>query len=80
MAGREPKLALDGGNFGTELIYRTLEQLPGILAEGGCALFEIDPDQAAGVVVKAKSSMPSAGLRIEKDLGGRDRLLIIEHD
>jgi release factor glutamine methyltransferase len=80
VAGREPKMSLDGGNFGTELIAKTLERLPGILAEGGCALFEIDPDQAARVIDQARSSFPSAGLRIEKDMAGHDRLLIIEHD
>ena len=80
VAGREPKIALDGGSLGAELIYQTLERLPEILAQGGWALFEIDPDQAASVIDQARSSFPSAGLRIEKDLAGLDRLLIIEHD
>jgi release factor glutamine methyltransferase len=80
VASREPKMALDGGSLGTELIYQTLERLPGILAQGGRALFEMDPDQAAGVLDQARSSFPFAGLRIEKDLAGLDRLLIIEHD
>jgi release factor glutamine methyltransferase len=79
VAGREPKMALDGGKFGTELIVQTLERLPGILGQGGCALFEIDPDQAARVIDQARSSFPSAELRIEKDLAGRDRLLVLEH-
>ncbi len=80
VAGREPKMALDGGNLGSELIDQTLERLPEILAQGGWALFEIDPDQAAWVLDRARSRFPSAGLRIEKDLAGLDRLLIIEHD
>ncbi|MFQ5922098.1 MAG: peptide chain release factor N(5)-glutamine methyltransferase [Anaerolineales bacterium] len=80
VASREPAIALDGGSSGTELIYGTLEKLPGILAPGGCALFEIDPDQTAGVVAQARSSFPWSGLSIEKDLAGRERLLIVEHD
>ncbi len=78
VARKEPRLALDGGHFGTEFIYEVLQTLPGILAQGGCALFEIDSDQAAGVVDRARSSFPLAGLRVEKDLAGRDRLLVIE--
>ena len=71
-------MALDGGPSGTVYIYEVLERLPEILARGGCALFEIDPDQSAGVVNRARISFPLAGLRVEKDLAGRDRLLVIE--
>ena len=78
VARKEPRIALDGGSLGTEFIYEVLERLPGILAGGGCALFEIDPDQAAEVLDQARISFPLAELRIEKDLGGRDRLLVIE--
>jgi len=78
VARREPKLALDGGASGTVYIYEALEMLPRILAQGGCTLFEIGPDQAAGVVDKARRSFPLAELRIEKDLAGRDRLLVVE--
>ncbi len=77
---REPTLALDGGSFGTELIYETIEKLPGVLAPGGCALFEIDPNQAAAILEWARSGFPWSGLRIEKDLAGRERLLIVERD
>ncbi|GMR11415.1 MAG: peptide chain release factor N(5)-glutamine methyltransferase [Anaerolineae bacterium] len=80
VARREPTMALDGGSSGTELIFGTLEKLPGILAPGGYALFEIDPNQTAGVAAQAGSSFPRSGLRIEKDLAGLERLLIIEGD
>jgi release factor glutamine methyltransferase len=80
VARKEPRMALDGGSFGTELIYEVLARLPGILAQSGCALFEIDPDQAAGVVGQARSRFPTERLRIEKDLAGRDRLLVVERD
>jgi len=80
VARREPRMALDGGSSGTEFIYEVLERLPGILAQGGCALFEIDQDQAIGVVDQARLSFPLAGLRIEKDLALRDRLLVVERD
>jgi len=79
VAEREPKMALDGGSLGTELIVRTLKRLPKILAGGGRALFEIDPGQAVGLVDQARMSIPPATTRIEKDLAGRDRLLVIEY-
>ena len=78
VACKEPRMALDGGTSGTVFIYEVLERLPGILASGGCALLEIDPDQAAGVLDQARKSLPLAGLMIEKDLAGRDRLLVVE--
>ncbi len=78
VASREPVIALDGGPSGVELIHGTLEKLPRILAPGGCALFEIDPDQTSGVIAQARSNFPRSGLRIEKDLAGHDRLLIVE--
>ncbi len=80
VASREPVIALDGGSSGAELIFGTLEKLPGILAPGGCALFEIDPDQTSGVIAQARSNFPRSGLRIEVDLAGHDRLLIVEGD
>ena len=79
VADREPQAALDGGRLGTELIVQTLERLPRVLARGGCALFEIDPGQSVGLVDQARLSIPSADTRIEKDLAGRDRLLVIEY-
>ncbi|MFQ5943869.1 MAG: peptide chain release factor N(5)-glutamine methyltransferase [Anaerolineales bacterium] len=78
VANREPIAALDGGSHGTQLIHQALEELPRILAAGGCALFEIDPDQAGSVLERAKTSFPSATLSIATDLARRDRLLIIE--
>jgi release factor glutamine methyltransferase len=80
VARKEPGMALDGGSFGTEFIYDLLEELPRILAPGGCALIEIDSDQAAGVAGQARSSFPSARMRIEKDLAGRERLLVLERE
>ncbi len=78
VARREPRMALDGGTSGTKLIYEVLETLPRILTQDGCALFEVDPDQVVGVVDRARTSFPLADLRVEKDLAGRDRLLMIE--
>ena len=78
VARKEPILSLDGGASGTDLIYEVLETLPRILARDGCALFEIDPDQAAGVSIQSRSAFPSATLSVEKDLAGRERLLVVE--
>jgi release factor glutamine methyltransferase len=80
VASREPTMALDGGSRGTDLIYRALATLPRILAPGGYALFEIDPHQAIGVLTQARHSLPSAQMRIDKDLAGRQRLMVLQRD
>ena len=41
----EPKLALDGGKKGVDLIRRLIDILPNKLNREGCAILEIDPSQ-----------------------------------
>lgn len=77
VARREPLRALDGGSDGTDLIRRTLAGLTSVLAPGGLALFEIQPDQAPGLFQAAGEALPGALVRIERDLAGLDRLLVI---
>lgn len=74
----EPRLALDGGEKGVASIRRLLAQLPNHLAPGGWALLEIDEGQADEARRDAQSQLPGCSARVEHDLSGRDRLLIIE--
>ena len=45
----EPRLALDGGADGLDLVRAVIADLPRLLAPGGAAGFEIDPSQAETV-------------------------------
>ncbi len=78
VAQREPTQALDGGLNGTALIRRTIRGLPGLLSRQGVALFEIDELQAEGVLDWAKLQLPFAETWIEKDLAGKQRLLVMK--
>lgn len=71
---REPKLALDGGRGGLELIIPALRDVPRVLAPGGTALFEIDPRQSNQL---REQEIPGAEIVVEQDLAGQDRLLVI---
>ncbi|HEY4667787.1 MAG TPA: peptide chain release factor N(5)-glutamine methyltransferase [Anaerolineales bacterium] len=74
---REPRLALDGGDDGLQLIRRLLRDLPGRLGPGGGALLEIDPRQAEQVVRLAQTNFPGSTSAVLPDLAGRDRVVVI---
>lgn len=80
VARAEPRLALDGGRTGVELIRRALHQLPRLLAPGGAALFEIDAEQASAVTRLARQSTPNTLVHAQRDLAGHPRLIVIERD
>ncbi|MGD2253034.1 MAG: peptide chain release factor N(5)-glutamine methyltransferase [Anaerolineales bacterium] len=75
---QEPKLALDGGRDGLRLVRRMLDVLPGVLAPGGRALFEIGADQGREVESAAKDALPSAHVAVKVDPAGWDRLVVID--
>ena len=74
----EPHLALDGGEDGL-VFYRKLSRdfLPRV-GEGGFILYEIGYDQGAAL----REIASSLGLQCEilPDLGGRDRVALLEAD
>ena len=71
----EPRIALDGGVDGMDLIRRIIEEAPAYLARGGFLLIEMDPRQMdeAEAVSEEQGSYHSA--RRHKDLAGRERVL-----
>ena len=77
IADREPRLALDGGNSGTELISMLLDQARSCLAPGGLILLEIESSQGAEVKNIACTCFPAASVEILKDLSGWDRCIQI---
>ena len=70
----EPRLALDGGVDGLDIIRRLAAQAPATLARGGFLLVEIDALQAA----ETRSILEKEGfegLKIWKDLAGLERVV-----
>ncbi|HPH97034.1 MAG TPA: peptide chain release factor N(5)-glutamine methyltransferase [Anaerolineaceae bacterium] len=74
----EPRLALDGGADGLDLIRRLLAQLASRLAPGGLALFEIEAGQGQSALAAARMALPQAAACVLPDLAGLSRLLKIE--
>lgn len=72
--GREPRLALDGGADGLDLLRALLAQTPDLLAAGGEVLLEVGAGQAPAV----SGLCVAAGLvevRTRRDLGGVERVV-----
>ncbi|MBI3764096.1 MAG: peptide chain release factor N(5)-glutamine methyltransferase [Chloroflexi bacterium] len=77
VARNEPRLALDGGIGGTELVERFLAAAPGSLNPGGMLLLEIGATQAEAVSATARAAFPGATVEIHKDLASLPRLVSI---
>jgi release factor glutamine methyltransferase len=75
--GFEPRSALDGGHDGMRYVGPLIGDLPGLLAEPGLALLEIDPPIATAAVRFARSAMPGARIAVLDDLSGLNRVLEI---
>jgi release factor glutamine methyltransferase len=75
VAASEPHVALFAGGSGLDLFRRLLPELPRLLCPGGCALLECDPRQADALLEMAA---PFGRVTLSNDLGGRERLLVIE--
>lgn len=75
---REPRLALNGGLSGVEVISRLLSQSKTQLAHAGLMLLEIEASQGTAVKNLAEVSYPASKVKILKDLSGQDRCVEIE--
>lgn len=75
----EPRLALDGGQSGLEVIRLLLEQAKTHLSPNGTILFEIEETLGQAALAAAKKIMPDANHDLIRDLSGRDRLIQINH-
>jgi release factor glutamine methyltransferase len=71
----EPRLALDGGQHGLDLIDRLIGQLPDALDVSGAVALEIDPSQSIAVAERLAASLPDAAIAVHKDLAGLDRFV-----
>ncbi|MCB9556735.1 MAG: peptide chain release factor N(5)-glutamine methyltransferase [Deltaproteobacteria bacterium] len=73
VARSEPKLALDGGTDGLDLLRRLIEQLPNVLADDGVLLLEIGCKQARAVCELLANQGRQA--EVHQDLAGLDRVV-----
>ncbi len=71
----EPRMALDGGNDGLDLVRRIGEQACRYLHPGGWLLLEIGADQEAGCLQLFASLAAYGDVRVLRDLAGRPRIL-----
>ena len=74
----EPKLALDGGKTGLDLIKRSMRESLEHLIKPALLLYEFQSDKTAEVEKLAEKYYPQAKRRILKDLAGLNRLMHIE--
>ena len=70
----EPRLALDGGVDGLDIVRRLVSQAAICLRPGGHIVLEIDPSQSGAVNAALAGSF--AEIRIIKDMCGRERIAV----
>jgi release factor glutamine methyltransferase len=76
----EPRVALDGGPDGLDLVRELLRQIAGRATPDGplrAAFFEIGASQGAAALAAARDVLPSVAAALHRDLGRRDRVLAL---
>jgi release factor glutamine methyltransferase len=76
--GKEPDLALDGGPDGLHLIRKLITRLAVSQPVECLILLEIEQRQGLEVGALARDAFPRASVRIQCDLSGFDRLVVIK--
>src|ERR1035437_1455484 len=77
-ASFEPRLALDGGPDGLDVVRRLLAAMPEALRPGGSALLEIGYNQGPAVEAVVAALPGDWDCRIQADLSGKPRLVHVE--
>jgi release factor glutamine methyltransferase len=70
----EPRVALDGGADGLDVVRRVLEGAPPWLRPGGRALVEIGEEHGPAVTALAEADPRYADVRVHRDFRGRVRI------
>lgn len=71
----EPRVALDGGRGGLDVIFRILDEAPRYLAPGGGLLMEIGLGQSGPIRQKVESAGAYQDLKFIEDLNGIHRIV-----
>jgi release factor glutamine methyltransferase len=77
VARHEPRVALDGGPDGLDLVRRLMAQYHGKVKPGGIVLLEIEAGQGPQAIQLAKDEFNGAEIRCYQDLAGMNRLISI---
>ncbi len=77
-ARHEPRLALDGGPDGLDLVNELLQQAQNRLNPGGLILLEIEASQGETAQQAARRYFSSAQITLTQDLAGLPRLVSIQ--
>lgn len=72
----EPRMALDGGSDGLDLIERLIAQLSERVAESFAVGLELDPSQATNVAELLIKTLPGSDVSIIRDYAGLDRHVV----
>jgi len=75
--GREPTLALDGGEDGLDVFRKLLSIIPNWTASDSLILLEIESTLGKQALNLAQDKFSNAEIHLHQDLTGRDRLLEI---
>ena len=70
----EPRMALDGGFDGLDIVKRILDEAPEYLKENGTLLMEIGDEQGAQVIRLAQMTGKYVSPEIIRDMQGKDRI------
>ena len=75
----EPRIALDGGTDGMDILRPMIHALPKLLRDEPptAAFIEIDPPVATLCLQAARASFPNAEIQIHRDYAGLERVLAI---
>jgi len=71
---KEPRLALDGGADGLDIIRKIIAAAPDYLCPGGWLLLEADPGQMKSIAGLLEEN-GFAGIQTYRDLAGRERVI-----
>lgn len=74
----EPRLALDGGPDGLDVIRRLLAQAPRVLASDGLLLLEIEATQGERAAALVAKALPGARVTVHADYADHDRVVSAE--
>ncbi len=75
---QEPGGALFAADGGFALYSALIPQVAELLSTRGALMCEIDPDQRETALATAQHAFSGAAIRVEPDLSGRDRYLIVD--
>lgn len=78
--GHEPRVALDGGIEGLDVVMRLINEAPSYLKPGGRLIIEIDPDQLPPVTHAANEAFPGRRVSSSNDFLDMPRILIVDDD